>query len=324
MTQSHDEFLRRQAAELLQMERLLEGKPQELSANYDKAERSCPLFADVGAGDMRALGVALPAGRVEAGIRLLAASLGKTIERDASFINLILPNGPRFSAALPPVSDGPTFSIRLHWRAVRPLDDFIAAPWQLSVIDEAIRQRFNIVTIGVTGAGKTTLLNALISHLLKASPNERLGIIEDEPELQIAANNAMRRLARGRADMRRHVREMLRIRPDRFIVGEVRRAEALDFSKAFNTGHSGDFTTIHANTARGALLRLESLVEEVGIPPSLRLIAESVDLLIFISRRPDGARGIEEIVRVEGCAPDGGFLLKEIDRRCERCVALSR
>jgi type IV secretion system protein TrbB len=317
MMQSHDKFLWRQAAELLEIERLLKGKPQEVSANYDRAERSCPLFADLGAGDMRALGVALPAAQVEAGIRLLAASVGKTIERDAPFINMILPNGARFSAALPPVSDGPTFSIRLHWRAVRPLDDFIAAPWQLQVIDDAIRRRFNIVTIGATGAGKTTLLNALIAQLLKASPDERLGIIEDEPELQVTANNAIRRLARGRADMRRHVREMLRMRPDRIIVGEVRGAEALDLLKAFNTGHSGGFTTIHANGASAALLRLESLVEEAGVTPSRRLIAESVDLLIFISRRPDGARRIEEMVQVEGCAPDGGYRLKEIRERAD-------
>jgi P-type conjugative transfer ATPase TrbB len=266
---------------------------------------------------MRALGAALPAQQAEAGIRLLAASAGKAIERDAPFVNLILPNGARFSAGLPPASDGPTFSIRLHWRAVRPLEDFIAAPWQLPVIDDAIRRRFNIVTIGATGAGKTTLLNALIAHLLKASPEERLGIIEDEPELQISANNAIRRLARGRADLRRHVREMLRMRPDRIIVGEVRGAEALDLLKAFNTGHSGGFTTIHANNARAALLRLESLIEEAGVPPSQRLIAESVDLLIFISRRPDGARRIEEMVRVEGCAPDGGYRLNEINGRGE-------
>src|SRR5216684_4419151 len=201
MTQSHDEFLWRRAAELLQIEKLLEGEPQEVSGNYDRATRSCPLFADFGAGGMRSLGIALPASQVEAGIRLLAASAGKTIERDAPFVNLILPNGARFSAGLPPVSDGPTFSIRLHWRAVRPLDDFIAAPWQLPVIDDAIRRRFNIVTIGATGAGKTTLLNALIAHLLNASPDERLGIIEDEPELQISANNAICRLARDRADL---------------------------------------------------------------------------------------------------------------------------
>jgi len=313
MTHSHDAFLWQQAAELLQIERLLEGKPQEVSGNYEKSTQTCPVFADFGVGAMRSLGIALPMARVEAGIRLLAASAGKVIERDAPFLNLILPNGARFSAAVD--SDGVTFSIRLHWRAVRPLEDFIAAPWQLAVIEDAIRRRLNVVAIGATGAGKTTLLNALIAYLLKVSPHERLGIIEDEPELQISAPNAIRRVVRGKADMRRHVREMLRMRPDRIIVGEVRGAEALDLLKALNTGHSGGFTTIHANNAPAALLRLESLIEEAGVSPSTRLIAETMDLLIFISRRPDGARRIEEMVRVEGCAPDGGYRLKEINGR---------
>jgi P-type conjugative transfer ATPase TrbB len=313
MSRSHDEFLWRRAAELLQVERLLEGKPQELSGNYDGATGACPLFADFGAGGMRALGVRLPAARVEAAIRFLAAANGKAIEANAPFLNLILPNGARFSACLPPASEGPTFSIRLHWRAVRPLADFIEAPWQLAVIDEAIRRRDNIVAIGGTSAGKTTLLNALIARVLELFPDERLGIIEDEPELRIDANNAIRRIARGGADMRRHVHEMLRMRPDRIIVGEVRGGEALDLLKAWNTGHSGGFTTIHANSARAALLRLEGLSEEAGVPANPRLIAESVSLLIFISRRPEGARRIAEIVRVEGCAPDGGYRVKEVN-----------
>ncbi len=312
MARHHDEFLWRRAAELLALERLLEGKPQEVSANYEAATASCPLFADFGAGGMRALGVRLPAAQVEAAIRMLAASAGKAIERETPFLNLVLPNGARFSACLPPASDGPAFSIRLHWRAVRPLEDFVEAPWQLAVIDEAIRRRDNIVAVGGTSAGKTTLLNALIARLIKLFPDERLGIIEDEPELRIDASNAIRRIARGAADLRRHVREMLRMRPDRIIVGEVRGHEALDLLKAWNTGHSGGFTTTHANSAQAALLRLESLMEEAGVPPNPRLIAESVNVLIFISRRPDGARRIAEIARVEGCAPDGGYRIRRI------------
>ena len=311
MSRSHDEFLWRRAAELLEIEKLLAGEPQEVSANYDRATGRCPLFMDTGSGPMQRAGVALDARRVEAAIRFLAAANGKAIDPNAPFLNLVLPNGARFSACLPPVSDGPTFSIRLHWRAVRPLAEFIEAPWQLDVIDAAIRRRDNIAAIGGTSAGKTTLLNALIARVLELFPDERLGIIEDEPELRIDANNAIRRIARGAADMRRHVREMLRMRPDRIIVGEVRGGEALDLLKACNTGHSGGFTTIHANSARAALLRLESLTEEAGVPANPRLIAESVNLLIFISRRPDGARRIAEIVRVEGRAPDGGYRVKE-------------
>jgi len=311
MIELHDQFLWQAAAQLLEIERLLDGKPQEVSANYDAAAQSCPTFADLGTGSMRALGVGLHPHRVEAGIRLLAASVGKAIEREEPFLNLILPNGARFSACLPPASDGPTFSIRMHWRAVRPLADFIDRAPQLSIIDAAIKRHDRIVAVGATSAGKTTLLNALVARLLELFPDVRLGIIEDEPELQIDASNSIRRLVRGKADMRRHVREMLRMRPDRIIVGEVRGGEALDLLKAWNTGHSG-FTTIHANSANAALLRLESLMQEGGVPANPRLIAESVDLLIFISRRPDGARRIAEMVRVEGCAPDGGYQLRQI------------
>jgi P-type conjugative transfer ATPase TrbB len=285
---------------------------QELSCNYEARESRCVLFVDTGAGAMRRAGVELDARRVEAAIRMLAASAGKAIEREAPFLNLVLPNGARFSACLPPASDGPTFSIRLHWRAVRPLTDFVEAPWQLAVIDDAIRRRDNIVAVGGTSAGKTTLLNALIARLMELYPDERLGIIEDEPELRIDASNAIRRIARGAADLRRHVREMLRMRPDRIIVGEVRGHEALDLLKAWNTGHSGGFTTTHANSAQAALLRLESLMEEAGVPPNPRLIAESVNVLIFVSRRPEGARRIAEIARVEGSAPDGGYRIRRI------------
>jgi P-type conjugative transfer ATPase TrbB len=286
---------------------------QELSCNYEAGTAKCLLFTDTGSGPMRRAGIVLDARRVEAAIRFLAAASGKAIDSAAPFLNLVLPNGARFSACLPPASDGPTFSIRLHWRALRPLSDFVEASWQLDVIDEAISHRDNIVAVGATAAGKTTLLNALIARLIELSPDERLGVVEDEPELRIEASNAIRRIARGAADMRRHVREMLRMRPDRIIVGEVRGHEALDLLKAWNTGHSGGFTTTHANSARAALLRLESLLEEAGIPANPRLVAESVNVLIFISRRPDGARRIVEIVRVEGCAPDGGYQLRRLE-----------
>jgi type IV secretion system protein VirB11 len=285
---------------------------QELSANYEAASSNCPVFVDRGAGPMQATGIVLDARCVEAFIRLLATAYSKVIDSNEPFLNLILRNGGRFSACKAPAADGPGFTIRFHWLAGIPLERFIAGRWQLLVIDDAIRRRLNIVVVGGTGAGKTTFLNALIAYLLKLSPQERLGSIEDELELQISALNLIRRVVRGRADMRRHVREMLRMRPDRIIVGEVRGAEALDLLKAWNTGHSGGFTTIHANSAEAALLRLESLIEEAGVPPSPRLIAESVDLLIFISRRPDGARRLEEMVRVEGCAPDGGYRLRPI------------
>jgi Flp pilus assembly CpaF family ATPase len=288
------------------------GEVQEVSANYDATTHSCPLFADFGRGSMQSLGIALPAERVEAGIRLLAAVCGKVIEPEEPFLNLVLRNGARFSAGTRPGSDGPTFSIRTHWRPIRPLTDFVSGFWQLPLIDNAIRQGDNIVVAGATNAGKTTFVNALAGRLIELRPDDRLAIIEDESELHIAARNAIRRIAHGNADLRRHVREVLRMRPDRIIIGEVRGPEALDLLKAWNTGHAGNFTTVHANNARAALLRLESLVEEAGVPPNPRLIAESVNLLIFIARDEDGGRRLKELVRVEGYEPEGGYRLREL------------
>ena len=181
---------------------------------------------------MQATGIVLDARCVEAFIRLLATAYSKVIDSNEPFLNLILRSGGRFSACKAPAADGPGFSIRFHWLAGIPLERFVPGRWQLLVIDDAIRRRLNIVVVGGTGAGKTTFLNALIAYLLKLSPQERLGSIEDELELQISALNLIRRVVRGGSDMRRHVREMLRMRPDRIIVGEVRGAEALDLLKA--------------------------------------------------------------------------------------------
>lgn len=306
------ETLWQTAARLLEFERIIKADVQEVSANYDAATHSCPLFADSGRGSMRALGIVLPAERVEAGIRLLAAIDGKVLEPGEPFLNTVLRNGERFSAATPPASDGPTFSIRTHWRPIRPLRVFAKALWQLRLIDDAISRADNIVVVGATNAGKTSLVNALTARLVELRPDDRFAIIEDEPELRINARNVIRRIARGKSDMRRHVREVLRMRPDRIIVGEVRGPEALDLLKAWNTGHAGNFTTVHANSARAALLRLESLVEEAGAPANPRLIAESVNLLIFVTRREDGGRRIEELVRVEGYKPGTGYRLRDL------------
>lgn len=309
---SEGETLWRTAMRLLELERIMSGEVQEVSANYDATTHSCPLFADFGRGSMQSLGMALSAERVEAAIRLLATISGKIIEPEDPFLNLVLRNGARFSASMRPGSDGPTFSIRTHWRPIRPLADFVGGAWQLPLIDSAIRRGDNIVVAGGTNAGKTTFVNALAARLIELRPDDRLATIEDEPELRIEAANVIRRIARGNTDLRRHVREVLRMRPDRIIIGEVRGPEALDLLKAWNTGHAGNFTTVHANNARAALLRLESLVEEAGVPPSPRLIVETINLLLFIARDDDGGRRIKELIRVEGYEPEGGYRLREL------------
>jgi Flp pilus assembly CpaF family ATPase len=196
-----------------------------------KEYANLPVFADIGAGAMRSLGIALAMAQVEVRHPPASGERRQGYQTRSSIPESDSPNDARFSAAVD--SDGVMFSIRLHWRAVRPLEDFIAAPRQLAVIEDAIRRGFKLVAIGASGAEKTTFLNGLIAYLLKVSPHERLNIIEDEPELQTSAPNAIRPVVRGKPDMRRHVREIPRMGPDRTIVGEVRGAAALDLLRVF-------------------------------------------------------------------------------------------
>jgi type IV secretion system protein VirB11 len=133
----------------------------------------------------------------------------------------------------------------------------------------------------------------------RSDPNERYVIIEDTLEIQCRANNLVQLHTAESADMTRLVRTTMRLRPDRIIIGEVRGAEALALLKAWNTGHPGGVTTIHANSARAALTRLSSLVQEAGVPPQLELIAETINLLVFIVRSSAG-RQVTDVVRVAG------------------------
>src|SRR5260370_1050752 len=166
------ETLWQTAAQLLQLERIMSGAVQEVSANYDAATHSCPVFADFGRGSMQSLGIALPAERVEAGIRLLAAISGKVIEPEEPFLNLVLRNGARFSAGLRPGSDGPTFSIRTHWRPIRPLEDFLIRPGHLPPLHSALHHSDNIVVAGATNAGKTTFVNPRAARLIERRPED--------------------------------------------------------------------------------------------------------------------------------------------------------
>src|SRR5260370_35418908 len=189
------ETLWQAAWRLLELEGIVTGSVQEICGNYDPVTHACPMFAYFGRGAMRTLGVAFDASRVEAAVRLLGASQGAGVELEEPFVNLVLPNGARFSACLPPASDGPTFSIRTQWRAVRPLVDFMSAPWQLARVEEAIRRGDNIAVAGSNNPGKTTSVNALAARPIEVAPNEGLGIIEHEPGRNTAPRPPTRRSA---------------------------------------------------------------------------------------------------------------------------------
>jgi type IV secretion system protein VirB11 len=260
----------------------------------------------------------LSATQVESLIGTVAALLGTVVHGRAPIVEGELPvNGYRFEGILPPVSTAPTFVIRKIASQIYGLDDYaktaVMTAAQLQVFRDAIRDRRNIVIAGGTASGKTTLTNALIREIVAAGdPAERIVILEDTRELQCEARNAVQLHTGDVADLTRLVRVTMRLRPDRIIVGEVRGGEALALLKAWNTGHPGGITTVHANSAAAALLRLESLVQESGAPPQPRLVAETVDIVAFIVRRPEGRR-IRELARVSGYDVErGSYVLEPI------------
>jgi Flp pilus assembly CpaF family ATPase len=262
---------------------------QELSANYERVSRTCRLFVDDGGGPMRPLEAALVPAAIIAGTRILATLDGQSLSPTAAFLNCVLANGFRYHAALPPVTDGPSFSIRAHARLVRLLADFMTET-RADYIQDAIHRRLTILIAGGSNTGKTTLVNALINLIPLW---ERLLIIEDAGEIQARSGNVVRRFATAGADLKRHVFESLRDRPDRIIIGEVRGSEARDMLEAATTGHAGGLSTIHANSCDEALTRLARLAQ-----CDQQFIREAIDLVLFIERMPDGRRAVTEIKEV--------------------------
>jgi type IV secretion system protein VirB11 len=222
---------------------------------------------------------------------MIAAVNGIWLDADAPFLNTVLLCGARFSAALPPIADGAQFSIRTHIRILRALTAFMDERQAVWVKNQMSRRR-NIIVAGGTNTGKTTLVNALINEGIP-DYNERIAVIEDAAELQIdERRNFIRRLANSKADMKRHVFEILRTRPDRIIVSEVRGPEAFDMVDAMRTGHSGCLSTVHANSAAQAITRIAGLA---GV--SREIVHEGIQTVLFLERRNDGQRrlaGIEE------------------------------
>jgi type IV secretion system protein VirB11 len=258
---------------------------QELSANFEQDSGLCRLFIDDGSGPMRRLNVFVAPSAIIAVTRMLATVNGQSLSASAPFLSCELASGFRWHSALAPVSDGPQFSIRVHPRRVRLLSDFMT-PNQERVVETAILQRLTMLIVGATFTGKTSLANAVINLIPRP---ERLLVIEDTHELQLRPGNVVRRFATKSANLRRHVFEALRDRPDRLIIGEVRGPEALAMLDAAVTGHPG-LSTIHADSCDEALTRLQRLAGcEAG------LVREAIDLVLLLQRFPDGRRAVSEI-----------------------------
>jgi pilus assembly protein CpaF len=227
-----------------------------------------------------------------------------------------LPDGSRVNAIVEPLAiDGPTLTIRRFGTKRFGVDDLVRVgaltPPVVDFLRAAVEARLNILVSGGTGSGKTTLLNALSSFIPKS---DRIVTIEDAAELKLDQPHVVRLESRppnlegkGAIGIRDLVRNSLRMRPDRIVVGECRGGEALDMLQAMNTGHDGSLTTVHANTARDALARVETMVLMAGFDLPVRAIREqvagAVDLVVQVARLRDGSRrvtGVSEIVGMEG------------------------
>jgi Flp pilus assembly CpaF family ATPase len=265
---------------------------QELSANFVAEGSQCQLFLDNGAGVMRALGAVLAPSAIITVSRMLATIDGQSLNRNAPFLSVTLAGGFRWHSVLDPSADGPSFSIRAHPRVIRSLGDFMTAPQQ-DLVKKAVAWRWTILISGGTSSGKTTLANAVINII---PADERLVAIEDTPELQIRPGNVTRRRTTEPADLARHVREALRDRPSRIIVGEVRGPEAADMLEAASTGHPS-LSTIHADSIEEALARLQRLAR-----CDRALVTQAIDLAIQLERQSDGSRAVTEITEVKGRA----------------------
>jgi type IV secretion system protein VirB11 len=267
-------------------------------------------------------------GRVDTGERLGAAEVERIIRLVASHVRVeahagnpvvsaeLPETGERFEGLLPPVAVAPCFAIRKPATRVYTLDDYVGdgvmGPVQAEALRKAVRARRNLLIAGGTSSGKTTLANALLAEIAKA--DERVVILEDTRELHCAARDCVALRTRpGLVSLADLVRSTLRLRPDRIVVGEVRGPEALDMLKAWNTGHPGGIATVHANSAHAALYRLEQLIQEAVAAVPRQLIAQAIDLVVFMRGRGE-ARHVDTIAEVQGVS-DGDYRLADVTPR---------
>jgi pilus assembly protein CpaF len=249
-------------------------------------------------------------------IEKVVARVGRRVDESSPLVDARLPDGSRVNAAIPPVAvDGPLLSIRRFGKELLQGEDLVKklalTDGMLELLKACVRARLNILISGGTGAGKTTLLNVLSSYIPE---NERIITIEDAAELRLRQTHVARMETRpaniegnGAIKIRDLVINALRMRPDRIIVGEVRSEEALDMLQAMNTGHDGSLTTIHSNTPRDAVGRLEVLVgmanANMGVRSIRAQVTSAIDLMVQVARFSDGSRKITyvtELVGLEG------------------------
>jgi pilus assembly protein CpaF len=249
----------------------------------------------------------------------IVSLVGRRIDESSPMVDARLPDGSRVNAIIPPIAiDGPMMSIRRFARIPLKMTNLISdelrtlTPEMATVLEALCKAKVNMIISGGTGAGKTTLLNIMSGYI---PPDERLVTIEDAAELQLQQPHVVRLETRpmniegrGEISSRALVRNALRMRPDRIIIGEVRGAEAIDMLQAMNTGHEGSLTTIHANTPRDALARLENMVgmSNLNLPlkASRQQIASAITVVVQVLRLTDGRRKVTSIQEITGMEGD--------------------
>jgi pilus assembly protein CpaF len=247
----------------------------------------------------------------------VVSQVGRRVDEASPMVDARLPDGSRVNVIIPPLAlDGPTLTIRKFSRDPLTIQDLVEfgslTPKAAEFLAASARGALNVLIAGGTGSGKTTMLNGISAFIPE---DERIVTIEDAAELQLQQQHVIRLEARppnvegkGEIRIRELVRNALRMRPDRIIVGEVRGAETLDMLQAMNTGHDGSLTTIHANSPRDALSRLETLVLTAGVDLPLRSIREQIasafDLMVQVARLVDGSRRVTHITEVVGMESD--------------------
>lgn len=260
----------------------------------------------------------------------IVSLVNRRLDESSPFVDARLPDGSRVNAIIPPVSlTGPCLTIRKFRGKPFPMNELVdrgaLSREAAEYLMEAVRMRRNIIVSGGTGTGKTTILNALSTFI---PDEERIVTIEDAAEITLDKPHVVRLESRppniegnGSVTIRDLVRNSLRMRPDRIIVGECRGGEALDMLQAMNTGHDGSITTGHANSPRDILRRLETMVLLGGIEIPIRAIREqiasAIDIIVQLSRFPDGTRGLTSIAEVSGLS-DNQVMLQELFTRQSR------
>jgi type IV secretion system protein VirB11 len=285
----------------------------------------------------------MPAAQAASALGTIAAWRGTVLNHEHPVLETELPiDGSRFEGIVSPVVRRPVFAIRLRPRKIFSLDDYEAdgiltdgtdplnqlrrrddfldgvrgqkdAMSHAEVIRAAVRARKNILVVGSTGSGKTTLVNAILDSLARLTPHDRVISIEDTTELQCPVKNYLDLRAVGNVTMLECLRACMRLKPTRIVVGEVRGAEAHTLLKAWNTGHPGGAATVHANDALSGLIRLESLVAEATSAPQQTLIAEAVDLVVFVDEESSvkAGRKVREVLLVTGYS-NGNYQVERV------------